>query len=160
LVTSVGTTAVVRHIEGSSVDVSAEIPDDWSELTVEGYVLVVGGRLDDVDGTMVPVVQVTLRSATDAEAVWQTLVDGAAGLPEAHEAFRARRPHGTGEEAVLEVVHRSPVTGGTQVSVLRTVFLPERSQVLSVVATCGGAATAEALDALRRIVASVAVSTG
>lgn len=122
--------------------------------------LVAGGRLDDADGTMVPVVQVTLRSATDADTVWQTLLDGAADLPEAHEAFRARRPHGTGEEAVLEVVHRSPVTGGIRLSILRTVYLPERSQVLSVVATCGGAASPESRDALRRIVAPVAVSAG
>ena len=152
-------TRVLRRVRDTGTDagveVSAEIPEHWSELTVDGYVLVVGGPLDDQDGTLLPVVQVTLRSAADADTVWQTLLDGAAALPEAHEAFRARRPLGPDEESVLEVVHRSPVTGGTQVSILRTVFRPERSQVVSVVGTCGGAASPQTRDSLRRIVASV-----
>ena len=148
-------TRVLRHVQDAGVEVSAEIPAHWSELTVDGYVLVVGGPLGDQGGTALAVVQVTLRSAADADAVWQTLLDGAAGLPDAHEAFRTRRPLGPDEESVVEVVHRSPMTGGTQVSILRTVFRPARSQVISVVGTCGGAASPATRDALRRIVASV-----
>jgi len=150
-------TTVVRHVEDADLTVQADIPADWSELTADGYVLVAGGRMDGETETMAPVLQVTLRRAADADAVWQTVRSAAAELPEGEVAFEARRPTDGGEEAVLEVVHLSAVTGGTQVSILRTVFLADRSLTLSVVGTCGGGASPETRDALRRIIASVQV---
>lgn len=151
-------TTVLRHVEDAGVTVAADLPAEWSELAADGYVLIAGGSLDASVGTMAPVVQVTLRHAGDADAVWDTLRRAAAELPEAVLAFEARNPRDDGEEAVLEVVHRSSVTGATQVSILRTVFFPARSQALSVVGTCGGGASSAARDALRRVVASVEVA--
>jgi hypothetical protein len=148
-------TTIVRLVQDAGITVSAEVPAGWSELSADGYVLIVGGALDAGTDTMVPVVQVTLRHASDADTVWQTLTTAAAQLPEADVAFEVRRPRGADMEAVLEVVHRSPVTGASQLSILRTVFSASRSEALSVVATCGGGASPEARDALRRIVASV-----
>jgi hypothetical protein len=152
-------TTVVRHAEDAGVTVSAEIPAEWSELAADGYVLIAGGPLDPETGTMTPAVQVTLRHAPDADVVWQTMRAAAADLPEAEIAFEARRSRGTDEEAVLEVVHRSTVTAATQLTILRTVFSGARSETLSVVATCGGGASTEARDTLRRIAASVKVVT-
>jgi hypothetical protein len=62
-------------------------------------------------------------------------------------------------ETVAEIAHRSDVTDATQISMYRTIFLPDKGMAVSVVATCGGGASEAARDALRDAVTSVSVSS-
>ncbi|MGY1742147.1 MULTISPECIES: hypothetical protein [unclassified Blastococcus] len=149
---------VVRDVVDVGVRIRLAIPPGWREAPVEGTVLVVGGPLEDRPHTLVPSVQIGIRRAESAEAVRQAVGGVVRELDEPEIAFEGAGTGPSGHpEAVLEVAHRNKLTRATQVSMFRSILLPDDGRAVSVVATIGGGASREARDALRTIVRSVAV---
>ncbi|MBC3764157.1 hypothetical protein ACUN7V_15870 [Quadrisphaera oryzae] len=140
-------------ITGTPLVVTADVPPTWGELQASGFVLLVVGP-EPADGVMAPSVQVALDTADSADAAWDALRLGAAGLLEATTAFEGRRDTADGrEEQVLEVAHRG-AEGGAQVTVYRLLVPRDGGTTLTCVGTVGGGAPADVVDGLRRVVAS------
>jgi hypothetical protein len=151
---------VVRDVTDVGIRIRMRVPAAWSEIDVEGAVLVVGGRLEDNDQTMVPSVQVRVQPADDAESAAAAVTGVTELLREAVVLFERSGEGPTGfPETVAEIAHRSDVTDATQISMFRTIYLPDKGMAVSVVATCGGGASEAARDALRDAVTSVSVSS-
>jgi hypothetical protein len=149
---------IVRDVTDVGIRVRLHIPPSWSEAEADGTILFVGGRLEDNDQTLVPSVQVRVEAAADAQ-VAQAAVAGVAGvLTEAVVVFEESGEDRSGQpQIVAELAHRSDLTGATQISMFRTVYVDARKVAVSVIATCGGAASESARDALRDVVASMSV---
>jgi hypothetical protein len=148
----------VRDVTDVGLRVRVSVPASWSEISVDGAVLVVGGRLEDNDQTLVPSVQVRVQRADDAESAAAAVTGVAEVLQEAVVLFQRSGEGASGApETVAEIAHRSDVTGATQISMFRAIYLADEGMAVTVVATCGGAASEAARDALRDIVTSVFV---
>jgi hypothetical protein len=149
----------VRDITDVGIRLTATVPAAWSEIDVEGAVLVVGGRLEDNDQTLVPSVQVRVQPADDAGSAAAAVTGVRDLLREAVVLFERSGEGPAGfPETVAEIAHRSDVTNATQISMFRTIYLPDPRSAISIVATCGGGASEAARDALRGVVTSVSVS--
>ena len=151
---------VVRDVTDVGIRIRMRVPASWSEIDVEGAVLVVGGRLEENDQTMVPSVQVRVQPADDAESAAAAVTGVTELLRDAAVLFERSGQGPAGfPETVAEIAHRSDVTDATQISMFRTIYLPDKGMAVSVVATCGGGASEAARDALRDAVTSVSVSS-
>jgi hypothetical protein len=151
-------TTLTRDLTDVGIRLEATVPATWKEIEVEGAVLVVGGRLEDNDQTLVPSVQVRVMKAEDEQSAAAAVTGVTAVLDEAKVLFERTGEGAFGlPETVAEVAHRSSVTNATQISMFRTIFLPDKKLAVSIVGTCGGGASEEARDALRDIVTSIRV---
>lgn len=149
---------VVRDIFDVGLRIRATIPSTWSEIEVADTVLVVGGRLEDNDQTMVPSVQVRLERAASAEDAAAAVRQVAGLLRDAVVIFERSGTGATGNpETVAEIAHLSDATGATQISMFRTIYFDVHHLAVSIIATCGGGAAEAARRALRDIVTSVRV---
>jgi hypothetical protein len=149
---------VVRDVTDVGIRLGLRVPASWSEIDVDGAVLVVGGRLEDNDQTMVPSVQVRVQPADDAGSATAAVKGVTELLREAVVLFERSGQGPAGfPETVAEIAHRSDVTDATQISMFRTIYLPDPGMAVSVVATCGGGASEAARDALREVVTSLSV---
>ena len=149
---------VVRDVVDIGVRVRATIPEGWKEAAVEGSVLVVGGRLDDSDQTLVPTVQVGVRKAESAQAAADAVLGVVGELDEPAVAFQWTGHGRNGlPEAVLEVAHRSRLTRATQVSMFRSLYIPQKGLAVTTVGTIGGGASQEARDAVRAVLTSLSI---
>lgn len=149
---------LVRDVTDLGLRVRLRIPSSWSEVDVDGTILFVGGRLEDDDQTLVPTVQLRAETAADADAARAAVSGVAQVLRDAVVVFETSGQDAAGyPETVAEIAHRSDVTDATQISMFRTIYLQHAGVALSVIATCGGAASEAARDTLRDVVTSVSV---
>ena len=153
-----GLQEIVRDVTDVGLSVRLRIPPWWSEVQADGTILFAGGPLEDNDQTLVPSVQVRVEAAADAQAAQAAVAGVAEVLTEAVVAFRTSGHDRSGHpQTIAEIAHRSDLTGATQVSMFRTVYVEDRRMAVSLIATCGGAASEDARDALRDVVASMSV---
>lgn len=153
-------TEVVRDIADAGIRITLQVPDHWSEIRVDGVALVVAGRLEDNDQTLEPSLQIRVQPAPDAEAAAAAVAGVADVLTDAQVVFERALVDPDGRpETVAEVAHRNDITGATQISMFRTFYLEGKHLAVSVVASCGGAASQEARDRLREMVLSVRLGT-
>ena len=155
---SAGLQDVVRDVVDVGLRVVVQIPPTWSEIEADGTILFVAGRLEDNDETLLPSVQVRVEAAPDAQVAHAAVAGVADVLQEAVVAFETSGHDQAGNpQTIAEIAHRSELTGATQTSMFRTVFVEDRQVAVSLIATCGGGASEEARDALRDVVVSMSV---
>ena len=153
-----GLREIVRDVTDVGMRVRLHIPASWSEVRADGTILFVGGPLEDDAQTLVPSLQVRVEAAADARAAQAAVAGVADVLPEAVVAFETSGHDRSGHpQVVAEIAHRSDLTGATQISMFRTLYVEDRKMAVSAIATCGGAAAESARDALREVVASMSV---
>lgn len=153
-----GLREIVRDVVDVGLSVRLHIPPSWSEMQADGTILFVGGPLEDNDQTLIPSVQVRVEGATDAQQAQAAVAGVADVLTEAVVVFEASGHDRAGHpQIVAEVAHRSTLTGATQISMFRTLYVEDSKLAVSVIATCGGAASDGARDTLRDVVASMSV---
>lgn len=151
-------TTVRRDITDVGIRLEATVPTSWKEIDFEDAVLVVGGRLDENQQTLVPSVQVRVMKADDEASAAAAVTGVSSVLNDAKVLFERSGEGALGlPETVAEVAHLSSVTNATQISMFRTIYLADEKLAVSIVGTCGGGAAEEARNSLRAIITSVTV---
>jgi hypothetical protein len=152
---------VVRDVVDIGIRVVVSVPATWSEVAVEGALLVVGGPLENHEQTLVPTLQLRVREVNDVSEAESVVFSPIDVLSDAEILYQWSGVDADGrQECISELAHRSGVTGATQISMFRSIRLSTNQLALNALATCGGGASQEARDILRGVVTSISVAVG